>query len=113
VACITISIAPRVGANCRIDCNITGQWRGDAEPVVALLALTMVADNMFAVAPVPVPDEPATRLASFDVLADMAVPCAMAMESTLCFLGLDARFPMGTIDLPGQHGEIQENGAKT
>lgn len=91
MARIIISIAPRIGENRRIHCNVTGEWRGDAEPVVALLALTMVADNMFATVPVSVSGAPDTCLASFDVLADVAVPCATAMESTLCFLGLDAR----------------------
>lgn len=99
-ACIHICISPRVGACRRIHCDVTGKWRGDAEPVVALLALTMVADNMFAVAPVPMADAPDTCIAAFDVLADIAVPCATAMESTLCFLGLDARFTQ-----PGGHDD--------
>ncbi|WP_146002131.1 hypothetical protein [Cupriavidus pauculus] len=99
MARIIISIAPRVGEHRRIHCNVTGAWRGGAEPIVALLALTMVADNMFAVAPVPTSDTPDTCLASFDVLTDIALPCATAMESTLCFLGLDARFtPPGGLD---------------
>ena len=92
MAYITISIAPRVGPNRRVHCSVTGEWCGDAEPVVALLALTLVADNMFATIPASISESPDTCLASFEVLADVAVPCATAMESTLNFLGLDARF---------------------
>lgn len=92
MARITISIAPRVGAIRRIQCDVVGAWRSEAESLVARLGVTFVAENMFAVAQASTGASPDTCLAWFEVLADVAVPCAIAMESTLCFLGLDACF---------------------
>ncbi|SDD52731.1 hypothetical protein SAMN05216345_110155 [Cupriavidus sp. YR651] len=85
---IPIRITPGRPGFSRIACGDAAHPLDATGALRAQLALAFVLENILGL---PQCIAYGMQLANVEVKTDVAMACALAMESTLCFLGMDAR----------------------